>query len=264
MSSFTAAASAKKAGLPIALACVALAACTNLDSKPSAVNSVPAPVANLHVLELFTSEGCSSCPAADKLLSKLKAEADSTVFLLSYHVDYWNYLGWKDPFSQAVFSNRQRQYAQRFGLDGSYTPQLIVNGEEEFVGSDEKRLRTSLAKGSSASVRVTASAAWTDKNTLRVSYSLSSPEGLTLNVALVQNEAKTDVKRGENGGRILQHVNVVRDLKTAEAQPTGNVDIRLPGEGADVPFSVIVFVQQKGGGKIVGAKSITVPLQKGA
>lgn len=215
----------------------------------------------IHVVELFTSEGCSSCPAADRLLRELKAEDHSGVFLLSYHVDYWNHLGWKDPFSQAAFSNRQRQYAQRFGLDGSYTPQLIVNGEEEFVGSDEKRLRASLAKGSDAPVRIEASAALTDKNTLRIAYSLSSPAGLTLNAALVQAAAKTEVKRGENGGRTLAHVNVVRELKTVEAQPTGNVVVRLPDEGANVSFSVIVFVQQKSNGKIAGAKEVAVPLQ---
>lgn len=183
---------------------------------------------------------------------------------MSYHVDYWNYLGWKDPFSQAVFSGRQRQYARRFGLDGSYTPQMIVNGEEEFVGSDEKRLRASLAKQQDAPISLEASASLTDKNTLEVSYSLSSSAGLTLNVALVQNEATTEVKRGENGGRTLQHVNVVRKLATVEAQPTGNVTVRLPGEAANVPLSVIVFVQQKGGGKIGGAKGLAVPLQKGA
>lgn len=264
MPSFTAATRVKKAGLPLVFACAALAACANLGSKPAAVNAIPAPVASLHVLELFTSEGCSSCPPADKLLRRLKAEGDSTVFLLSYHVDYWNYLGWKDPFSQAAFGNRQREYAQRFGLDGSYTPQLIVNGEEEFVGSDEKRLRTSLAKGSAASISIAASAALTDKNTLQVSYSCSSPEGLTLNVALVQNEATTDVKRGENGGRILQHVNVVRDLKTVAAQRTGNVVVNLPDEVKAVPLSVIVFAQQKIGGKITGATRVAVPVQKGA
>lgn len=246
--------------LAAATAAVTLS-CSNLQSKPQAF-----PVKEgkgIHVIELFTSEGCSSCPPADRLLSKLKAEGDSNVFVLSYHVDYWDRLGWKDPFSRAAFTQRQGQYAQRFGLDGSYTPQMIVNGEEEFVGSDEKRLRTSLAKTMSDNVAVKAGIATTDKREWQLVYSLSSATGLTLNVALVQAEAVTDVKRGENGGRTLRHVNVVRELKTVEAQATGRLIIPVSDETKNLALSLIVFAQQKSSGRILGAAQVAVPLQKG-
>jgi hypothetical protein len=100
------------------------------------------------LIELFTSEGCSSCPPADRLLEKLAAENNDKVYVLSFHVDYWNYIGWKDPFSQARFSQRQRNYARQFSLESIYTPQMVVNGVAEFVGSDEQKLRAAIAKNS--------------------------------------------------------------------------------------------------------------------
>lgn len=100
---------------------------------------------NVAVVELFTSEGCSSCPPADKLLRTIQAESKD-VYVLSYHVDYWDRLGWKDPFSQAAFTERQRDYAQQFNLESIYTPQVVINGVKEFVGSDEQRLRSILTQ----------------------------------------------------------------------------------------------------------------------
>src|SRR3954452_5453128 len=89
------------------------------------------------VIELFTSEGCSSCPPADELVSRLLSENKQNIYILSFHVDYWNRLGWKDSFSDPAFSARQKQYANYLSLDGVYTPQIVVNGEHQFVGSDE-------------------------------------------------------------------------------------------------------------------------------
>src|SRR4051812_28119465 len=101
------------------------------------------------VIELFTSEGCSSCPAADALVAKIAAENHPGVIFLSYHVDYWNRLGWQDVFSDARFTKRQAAYGDHFKLNSVYTPQIVVNGEKQFVGSDEHKLRESFANAAS-------------------------------------------------------------------------------------------------------------------
>ena len=100
------------------------------------LNTKPTPT----VVELFTSEGCSSCPPADKLLTSAQSNFGNEIIVLSYHVDYWDRLGWKDPFSKAIFSERQRMYSQKLNLSSVYTPQAIVNGQVQFVGSDKKLL----------------------------------------------------------------------------------------------------------------------------
>ena len=106
--------------------------------------SVTNEAAGCALVELFTSEGCYSCPPADELVNKLAKENKQNVFILSYHVDYWNKLGWKDKFSKAEFTNRQQQYAAYFNKEGVYTPQIVVNGKTEFVGSDEKKLYSTI------------------------------------------------------------------------------------------------------------------------
>ena len=110
--------------------------------KTVSVTGSYAPVA---VLELFTSEGCSSCPSADKLLPQL-AKLDSNIIPLSFHVDYWNRLGWEDPFSSSEYSERQRSYAKQLNLESVYTPQLVVNGEYELVGSTGRMQKQPLKK----------------------------------------------------------------------------------------------------------------------
>src|SRR5436305_10774814 len=101
------------------------------------------------VVELFTSEGCSSCPPADELLSRISGQESANgaaIIPLGFHVDYWNYLGWQDRFSSHAYSERQRQYAQRFKLEGPYTPQMVVDGANEFVGNSSSRAQTSIAE----------------------------------------------------------------------------------------------------------------------
>src|SRR5262245_9342561 len=123
------------------------------------------PAARFALLELFTSEGCSSCPPADALLARLASEARNAgrrVYALSFHVDYWDRLGWKDRYSSAAYSKRQGEYARRFRLASLYTPQLVVNGEQEMVGSDarsvEAALRAALARPAQTRIAITATA----------------------------------------------------------------------------------------------------------
>jgi len=145
------------------------------------------------VVELFTSEGCSSCPAAEKELSRLHDEYKDVCFL-EFHVDYWNYLGWKDEFSNKTYTKRQQDYAQTFGLNSTYTPQAIVNGSKEMVGSDDNKIQSTIQQSLKhrRSVKLEIKAVLIGKS-LTVSYSTGDAD-LALNIALVQLHAETDVK----------------------------------------------------------------------
>ena len=206
------------------------------------------------VVELFTSEGCSSCPAADETVAKLLSKNIENVYILAYHVDYWNKLGWKDPFSKAAYSQRQNQYAAKFDLNSVYTPQVIVNGSSEFVGSDENKLTTSvennLDKQSAQNISITTTRS---NNTVTINYDIDASESVLLNLALVQPEATTSVKRGENGGRTLHHVNIVRALKTIDATGKGSVTIEIPTELSGVTLQLIAYTQSKKNFEILGA-----------
>ena len=211
------------------------------------------------LIELFTSEGCSSCPPADRLLEKIAAEKDTNVYVLSFHVDYWNYIGWKDPFSQARFTERQRNCARQFSLESIYTPQIVVNGTTEFVGSDEQRIRAAIAKNSSVSP-VSLEAKRKNNTTIQLSCSWQSTGPLLLHVALVQKKAITAVKRGENNGKTLHHVNVVRQLKTVDAiSGTGTVEIDFPAGLKEMDYQLIVFTQNKKNLSVEGAGQTGVP-----
>ncbi len=206
------------------------------------------------VVELFTSEGCSSCPSADRAVAALLSKNTSNVYILAYHVDYWNRLGWKDVFSKAEFSARQRKYASHFAASGVYTPQVIVNGAMEFVGSNESKLNNSVSqslennKGSDLTITATKNA-----GTVTVDYEINEAEPVLLNIALVEPEASTNVKRGENGGSTLHHVNIVRELNAIEVKGKGTTTIKIPKELSAMPLELIAFTQQKNTFKILGA-----------
>ncbi len=160
------------------------------------------------VVELFTSEGCSSCPPADKIVMDLKEKAQKEnlpVYILGYHVDYWNYLGWPDPFSKAEYSARQRSYAQKLHSSGVYTPQVIVNGREGFGGYEKQRLddtvRTFLDQPAESSIDLELKK---DGERFLLSYRLSGfHQDDFLQIAVVENHLQSDVTRGENSGKLL-------------------------------------------------------------
>ena len=210
------------------------------------------------VVELFTSEGCSSCPPADEAVAELQKEFPDNVFVLGFHVDYWDRLGWKDIYSNKVYTERQSHYADAFSLSSIYTPQVVVNGEKEFVGSNRDRLssavRNELAFEPAATISLKTSV---DKNNLSVTYNSTSKEKAIINFALVQLNTDTEVKRGENGGRKLHHINVVRDFKTVETN-SGSVNFILPGGLTSKDVKVIAYVQERDGLKVVGAASLTL------
>lgn len=164
------------------------------------------------VLELFTSQGCSSCPSADDLLYEVKHNNLEQVITLSYHVDYWNYIGWKDPFSKKEFSDKQRTYSSKFSSSSIYTPQVVVNGMEHFVGSDrdimKTKLKSYLAKSSENKVAI--SNLNHVNKTINFNYNiLGDTNNKKLRALLVIDNKTTSVNRGENKNRILKNSNIV-------------------------------------------------------
>lgn len=164
------------------------------------------------VLELFTSQGCSSCPSADVLLQKVKKEYKEEVFALSYHVDYWNYIGWKDPFSKATYAEKQRDYNIKFRNRSNYTPQIVVNGKEHFVGSSSSKMYSKIdaykAKKSANSISLEEVSV--DKKNVMFNYDVQgSLNNRVIRTLLVLDERTTEVKRGENRNRTLKNANIV-------------------------------------------------------
>ncbi len=214
--------------------------------------------ANTPVLvELFTSEGCSSCPPADLLLRRLEKEQPvpgAEIIVISEHVDYWNYLGWRDPFSSAEFTRRQQTYAKRFYRDGPYTPQMVVNGETEFVGSDARLAQKSIAAAATqAGVAVRLKWAVPGKVLVEAdSLAGGKVKNAEVFVVVARDEVTSDVSRGENSGRKLQHVSVAGKMMVAgklSASAGLSKELQIDAGGG----RVIAFVQAQDQGRILGA-----------
>lgn len=207
------------------------------------------------VLELFTSEGCSSCPPADNLLPQL-AKLDSNIIPLSFHVDYWNRLGWTDPFSSSEYSERQRVYGQQFNLESVYTPQLVVNGQNELVGSSRSRAESAIKEALKEKTKVLLTVDNVKRNNDKLSFTVHA-EGdfkrTDLLAALVQKQATMKVRAGENSGATLSHINVVRSFSGQPAADKNEFEIALPANLAKDNWQLIVYAQQKNDLKITGA-----------
>jgi hypothetical protein len=211
------------------------------------------------VVELFTSEGCSSCPPADDAVAKLLKAHSSNVYVLGYHVDYWDNLGWKDSFSNAAYTQLQRDYAKTFKLSSVYTPQVVVNGTEQFVGSNESKLNTvvnnSLQQSSNIKLNVDAKAG--DDHEITVHFSTDAANA-NVHVALIQLYATDKIQRGENSGATLHHVNIVRDIKIEAASENGVAVLKLPDNLNRENCKVIAFVQNKNDEKIIAASEVSI------
>jgi len=210
------------------------------------------------LLELFTSEGCSSCPAADDLLAKIQKEStNKPVYVLAYHVDYWNRLGWKDVFSNAEFSKRQVAYGQWLNNPQIYTPQVVINGKAECIGSDEPALRNAIsgALAGTASADV-ALQVQQDKDKLAVNYQVTGGTATDrLLIALVQKSAISKVAAGENSGRTLAHAQIVRELQTVtlNSDKKGTSYIKVPQGFNPQNWEVVGFIQNTTMGEILTA-----------
>lgn len=207
------------------------------------------------LLELYTSEGCSSCPSADRLLPQL-GEIDSNIISLSFHVDYWDQLGWKDRFSNADFTNRQRAYQEQLQLESIYTPQLIINGQYELVGSNRPTAETDIRKAlnEKASVQLAFDNIKKENDKLKINcHAEGNLRDQNIFLALVQKYAETNVKAGENHGIKLSHINIVRSLTKKAAQQKLEIEIPFPKDLADNNWLLVLFSQDKKDLKITGA-----------
>jgi len=237
------------------------------------VNSQPdfqsgPPIKPIAVIELFTSQGCSSCPAADRLLIQTINETKNdgkNVFALSYHVDYWNRFGWTDPFSAGEFSQRQNAYASRLDLNTVYTPQMIVNGTFQFVGSNEHDLKEALHKSLNTEPKVAfrSLVAILENHVPIVKFSLTGEyPGCNINCALVSLSETTSIKRGENEGITLTNENVVRQFISIPAVENGVIRFKASPLPGDNNLAIVAFVQYKGNLKIIGAARAELQLVK--
>lgn len=213
------------------------------------------------LIELFTSEGCSSCPPADKLLAVLDREqpvAGAEAVVLSEHVDYWNHLGWADPYSSAAYTQRQGDYVRKMGLNSAYTPQIVVDGRLEVVGNDEAAVKAAIGKAArEQKVKITLTNVERAGSRLKLHVEVGRVmQASTLLIAIAEERAESHVTRGENAGRSLPHVAVVREL-----QPAGTVaasaefakDVSVPWKNVSGSVRVVAFVQEQATRHIVGA-----------
>jgi hypothetical protein len=226
------------------------------NSHPGQSGFVKTSPKNVAVLELFTSQGCSSCPPADKLLGTYTSKEN--VIALSFHVDYWNHLGWKDPFSSKAFTERQNNYASVMKAE-VYTPQIVINGQSEMVGSDESKISSTVKKvlAGEPDAELSIKTIKVENGKANICFDAAGNTGNSvLNVALIQKKATTDIKAGENGGVTLTNYNVVRNFTTITQVNNGvnATAIDIPADTTDIKnMSVVLYLQEKNTNKISAA-----------
>ena len=208
------------------------------------------------VMELFTSQGCSSCPPADAILEMYAKKNDIRIIPLAFHVDYWNRLGWVDSLSKSDYSDRQRDYGEKLNSQ-TYTPQLIVNGQTQLVGSDRSEIATVVNKflNKRPSVKINVADVKLLNDKVELTYNTEENiAGMNINAALVQKSVVTQIRGGENLGIKLNNFNVVRDFKTNRlTKPAGNFELKLPKGSSYDNYMIVLFVQDKNNGTIKGA-----------
>jgi hypothetical protein len=233
-------------------------------SYPAGVNGSP----NSTVLvELFTSEGCSSCPPADTLLRQIngtKTVAGQLIVGISEHVSYWNGLGWSDPYSSEIYTARQNAYGNRFRLDGVYTPQMVINGSEQIVGSDRNALQRALQhENSRPQMPLHILSATIAGRVLNLSFSAGgAPVGQRVEIMAVFTDDfdQSNVGRGENSGRTLAHVSVARSLARiafVDRSVEKTMQLPLPAsfDSGKSGHHLILFAQASGLGPVLGTDS---------
>lgn len=254
-------------------------ACSRVNEAPTGASAEPQPPARtgsgarasqapkleptpgIAVVELFTSQGCSSCPPADRVLSELTEARDPALLTLSFHVDYWNYLGWADPYSSPRYSARQRVYASRLTGGRVFTPQVVVNGRHSALGSAEDEIEDLIRMEKKLATEAQVELQFDDA-TLR--YRAKAPQGPDSKITLLvlQDSVHNAVPRGENTGEDLSHVHVVRDLYEHALEVRGSEGAtgewkpdlaRLPHES----LSAAALISDRSGA-IVGAQLITL------
>lgn len=241
--------------------CACLALCV-AGVLPVLVSGQTAPASQPVLVELFTSEGCSSCPPADDILRQIdgrKLDTGQLIIGLSEHVTYWDHEGWKDPFSQQVFTDRQNNYGGRFHLDSVYTPQMVVDGETQVNGADGRALLAAIKSADSSSpVTLHITSATVADGRLSIAYSVAGElprHGADVYAVVADDQDTSNVLRGENKGRTITHVSVARSLTRVLSMKTaGNETVSLPlpaEENGSAKRHLVLFVQQSGQGRVL-------------
>ncbi len=212
------------------------------------------------LVELFTSQGCSSCPPADEFLIELDARDD--LIALSMHITYWDYIGWKDPFASAAVTDRQRAYGRLIGRGRIYTPEIIVNGVLDAVGSRKGAVNRAIAEVQATTpARLAIDLSMTADGGMRVSLPGGDFDGnATVWLARFDKEHVTEIERGENSGRTLRNINVVRELREIGQWSGMPLDIDLPMSaliGATGNDGCVIIVQKDGYGQVLGVRRMT-------
>jgi len=212
----------------------------------------PASAQSPVVVELFTSQGCAACPPADKLIYELTKRDD--VIPLALHVDYWDYIGWKDEFGNPAYSDRQRGYASEGGRRSVYTPQMIINGTTDIVGARAMDLTKAIAEQSAKPSPVSLKVSRTDDVLAIAATSSQMRENMVVHLVRYQPERTSAIKRGENAGKTLVFANVVEDWKILqEWDGIMPLDLEMPVTG---PEPLVVMIQQGRFGAILAAEQI--------
>jgi hypothetical protein len=219
------------------------------------------------LVELFTSEGCDTCPPADKFLQKLSLEQPIEgieIIAMAQHVDYWNRLGWIDPFSSPLFSKRQNYYATFFKHDSVYTPQIIVNGTRELRGKDGMKPIEEAGKDSTGIIKLSIESATANTVSLNIKITklpkISNSDHAIVTLAVTEDDLSSKVLRGENSGRKLNHMSIVRMLRNiGEASPDESVllaEITLEKSWKRDDLSVVAFVQEAESRRVLASTRI--------
>jgi len=226
------------------------------------------------LVELFTSEGCSSCPPADEALRSMAASQPvpgARIIALGFHVDYWNQLGWRDAYSSSEFTSRQMSYGEAFHLDGVYTPQLVVDGSRQLVGgsSGTEKVIASAARGAKAKVDVSAQLTDDGSTEIQVAASqlppIASGDEAEVWLAIAEDNLSSQVLRGENAGRKLTHAAVVRRLEFFGRLAKGEREIsarrkeRLDPSWKRDQLMAVAFVQEKKSRRVLGSAAVSLP-----
>lgn len=241
------------------------------DSQPP-----PAQLTSPVIVELFTSEGCSDCPPADRLLSRLEQTQPvpgAQIIALEQHVDYWDSEGWRDPFSSSLFTRRQKDYVYAFNLSTAYTPEMVIDGTTEFVGSDSRRAVAAIERAAltpKANLRIEPRPdATSDAQTAHLRVSLPTlsgwnpKHGADVLIAITEDDLASNVTRGENAGAQLNHCSVVRELRVlgrvaSSVAFSADPDLSLAEDWKLENLHVVVFAQDRSTRRVLGASTISL------
>jgi hypothetical protein len=255
--------------LSLALVVAAGVAAIGFSTQPGRASAADGAARQPVLVELFTSEGCSSCPPADELLARLDATQPvegAQAIVLSEHVTYWDHQGWRDPFSLEAMTDRQKQYSSRFGLEDVYTPQVVVDGATQMVGSDGPGLAQAVTRAAAApkaSLSIL-DARWDAGSVHFAVRSAGGDSKATLVAALAEDAVQSSVARGENAGRSLRHVAVVRVMQEMgkNSEDGRALTLKMPAVSQSGspsgPVRLVVFLADRHNGHVLAVAEQTI------